>query len=54
MSESIYIYNGIKYTEDEMLRLLSHSKNATRSDKCLKLTEGDLILDVGCGIGYFT
>ena len=53
MSESIYIYNGIKYTEGEMRSLLSNSKNATRSEKCLKLAEGDLILDIGCGIGYF-
>jgi ubiquinone/menaquinone biosynthesis C-methylase UbiE len=56
LSKSTYFYNGKKFTEEEMCKLIKHSKKniETRVSKSLELTEGDNVLDIGCASGCLT
>ena len=49
-----YIYNGKKYSAEEIKQLLSlEGKMPSRMKAILQMVEGDIVLDVGCGVGTF-
>lgn len=48
-----YVYDGLEYSPREMKALIERSRKlrSSRGNKCVQMVEGDIILDVGCGIG---
>lgn len=50
-----YIYDGRKYSPEEISQLLQRAKAhlPSRARKSIEMVEGDMVLDVGCGLGFF-
>lgn len=52
-----YIYDGKEWTKDQLLKIFKELQDhplPTRALSTLSLIEGEVILDVGCGVGFFS
>jgi ubiquinone/menaquinone biosynthesis C-methylase UbiE len=51
-----YVYDGREWSKNEITTILPNQQKRplpTRAVTTLQMVEGDYVLDVGCGIGYF-
>jgi len=51
-----YVYDGQEWTHEELKAIIQQSQNnnASRYVATIQMVEGDVILDVGCGVGQFS